>query len=184
MPQRLLLVLLVAAVATLNVAALDQTPPPPLTFELAMMTTWKTLHNRILEMAKDTVFPEDKLGWKPHPDARSVLDEFRQVTLSLQFSTAQLRGEKLDRVGVGARRKADEDKPKARASVVRDMEAAIAISYPLVEKSPTPLLIGWIRDQPSITASSSPTTARWASSRRSAASPRRSREVPNGSCAG
>ena len=27
------------------------------------------------------------------------------------------------------------------------MEAAIAISYPLVEKSPTPLLIGWIRDQ-------------------------------------
>jgi hypothetical protein len=27
------------------------------------------------------------------------------------------------------------------------MEAAIAVSYPLVEKSPNPLLIGWIEDQ-------------------------------------
>jgi hypothetical protein len=42
--------------------------------------------------------------------------------------------------------KASDGKPK-RASVVSEMVAAIAISYPLVEKSPTPLLIGWIRDQ-------------------------------------
>jgi hypothetical protein len=27
------------------------------------------------------------------------------------------------------------------------MEAAIAISYPLVEKSPMPMLVGWIEDQ-------------------------------------
>jgi hypothetical protein len=100
-----------------------------------------------LEMAKDTVFPDDKLEWRPHPDARSVLDEFRQVTMGLEFSTAQLRGEKLDRAVVVARRKADAGKPKTRASMVSEMEAAIAISYPLVEKSPTPLLIGWIRDQ-------------------------------------
>ena len=33
------------------------------------------------------------------------------------------------------------------ATLESEMEAAIAISYPLVEKSPTPLLIGWIRDQ-------------------------------------
>jgi hypothetical protein len=26
-------------------------------------------------MAKDTVFPDDKLGWKPHPDSRSVLEQ-------------------------------------------------------------------------------------------------------------
>ena len=31
--------------------------------------------------------------------------------------------------------------------MVSEMEAAIAISYPLVEKSPAPVLIGWIRDQ-------------------------------------
>jgi hypothetical protein len=48
---------------------------------------------------------------------------------------------------VRARRDADARKPQTRASIVSEMEAAIAISYPLVEKSPTPVLIGWIRDQ-------------------------------------
>ena len=151
MPHRSLLVLLVAAIATLNVltgAAQSQTPaPPPLTYERVITSTWKDLHDKILQMAKDTVFPDDKLEWKPHPDARSVLDEFRQVTNGLEWSSAQLRGEKLDVVAVRARRKADAGKPKTRASMVSEMEAAIAISYPLVEKSPTPLLIGWIRDQ-------------------------------------
>ena len=151
MPHRSLLVLLVAAIFTLKVltgAAQSQTPaPPPLTYELAITMTWKNLHDRLLEMAKDTVFPDDKLGWKPHPDARSVLEEFRQVTNGLEWSSAQLRGEKLDGPTVMARRKADAGKPKTRASIVSEMEAAIAISYPLVEKSPTPLLIGWIRDQ-------------------------------------
>ena len=148
MPHRSLLVLFVAAIATLNVVAQGQTPaPPPLTYERAITMTWKNLHDRILEMAKDTVFPDDKLDWRPHPDARSVLEEFRQVTNGLEWSSAQLRGEKLDGAAVRARRNADAGKPKTRASIVSEMEAAIAISYPLVEKSPTPLLIGWIRDQ-------------------------------------
>lgn len=148
MPHRSLLVLLVAAIATLNVAAQGQTPaPPPLTYERVITMTWKDLHDKILQMAKDTVFPDDKLEWKPHPDARSVLDEFRQVTNGLEWSSAQLRGEKLDGAAVRARRNADAGKPKTRASIVSEMEAAIAISYPLVEKSPTPVLIGWIRDQ-------------------------------------
>ena len=150
MPHRSLLVLLVAAIATLNVltGAVGQAPaPPPLTYEQVIISTWKNLHGRILEMAKDTVFPDDKLGWKPHPDARSVLEEFRQVTMGLEFSTAQLRGEKLDGAGVRARRKADDDKPKTRASVVSEMEAAIAVSYPLVEKNAQPLLVGWLDHQ-------------------------------------
>lgn len=151
MPHRSLVVLLVAAIATLNVltgAAQRQTPaPPPLTYERVITMTWKDLHDKILQMAKDTVFPDDKLEWKPHPDARSVLDEFRQVTNGLEWSSAQLRGETLDGAAVRARRAADASKPKTRASIVSEMEAAIAISYPLVEKSPTPLLIGWIRDQ-------------------------------------
>jgi hypothetical protein len=151
MPHRSVLVLLVAAIATLNLltgAAEGQTPaPPPLTYERVITMTWKDLHDKILAMAKDTVFPDDKLEWKPHPDARSVLDEFRQVTNGLEWSSAQLRGEKLDGAAVRARRNADAVKPKTRASIVSEMEAAIAISYPLVEKSPTPVLIGWIRDQ-------------------------------------
>ena len=148
MPHRSLLVLLVAAIATLNVGAQGQTPaPPPLTYEWVITSTWKNLHDKILVMAKDTVFPDDKLGWKPHPDSRSVLEEFRHVTIGLEFSSAQLRGEKLDLAKSVAREKADAGKPKTRASIVSEMEAAIAISYPLVEKSPSPVLIGWIRDQ-------------------------------------
>jgi hypothetical protein len=151
MPHRSLLVLPVAAIATLNVligAAQGQTPaPPPLTYERVITSTWTSLHDKILVMAKDTMFPDEKLGWKPHPDARSVLEEFRQVTLGLELASAQLRGEKLTGPGVAARRQADADKPKTRASVVSDMEAAIAVSYPLVEKSPNPLLVGWIEDQ-------------------------------------
>ena len=150
MPHRSPLVLLVAAIATLNlaVAVHGQTPaPPPLTYERVISNIWKDLHGKILEMAKDTVFPDDKLEWRPHPDARSVLEEFRQITLGLELSSAQLRGEKLDPAMVRARRTADAAKPKTRASIVSEMEAAIAISYPLVEKSPTPLLVGWIRDQ-------------------------------------
>jgi hypothetical protein len=151
MPHRSLLVLLVAAIATLNVltwAAQGQTPaPPPLTYERVITSIWKDLHDKILVMAKDTVFPDDKLGWKPHPDSRSVLEEFRHVTIGLELASAQLRGEKFDAAAVAARRKADAGKPKTRASIVSEMEAAIAVSYPLVEKSPNPLLIGWIRDQ-------------------------------------
>lgn len=150
MPHRSLLVLLVAAIATLDVvtaAAQGQTAAPPLTYERVITSTWKSLHDKILVMARDTAFPDEKLGWKPHPDARSVLEEFRQITLGLELASAQLRGEKLTGPGVAARRKADAEKPKTRASIVSDMEAAIAVSYPLVEKSPSPLLIGWIEDQ-------------------------------------
>ena len=64
--------LLVVATAS-SVAA--QAPQPPPTYEAAVLRTWKALHDKILVMAKDTQFPDAKLGWKPHPDSRSVLDE-------------------------------------------------------------------------------------------------------------
>ena len=151
MTHRSLLVLLVAAIATLNVhtgTVQGQTPPtpPPLTYERVITSIWKDLHDKILVMAKDTMFPDDKLVWKPHPDSRSVLEEFRHVTIGLELSSAQLRGENLDRAAVMARQQADAGKPKTRASIVSEMEAAIAVSYPLVEKSPNPRLIGWIED--------------------------------------
>ena len=73
-----------------------------------------------------------------------MLEELRHVTIGLEMTSARLRGENFDFV---AREKGDAGKPKTRASVVSEMEAAIAISYPLVEKSPKPLLIGWIDHQ-------------------------------------
>jgi hypothetical protein len=121
----------------------EQAKPAP-TYETALQNSWKSVHNKILAMAKDTQFPDDKLSWKPHPDVRSVLDEFRHVTIGLEVTAAQARGEKLD---FAAREKADASKPKTRASVVAEMEAAIAASFPLVESKPMPQLIGWLEHQ-------------------------------------
>ena len=65
MPHPSLLVLFVAATPTLNVltsTAQGKTPPPtPLTYEWVITITWKDIHDGILVMAKDTVFPDDKL---------------------------------------------------------------------------------------------------------------------------
>jgi hypothetical protein len=144
MPHRSLLEVLAVAVAASTVAAQGQPPAPPPSFEQVVARTWKNLHDKLLVMARDTQFPDDKLGWKPHPDSRSVLDELRHVTIGLEMTSARLRGEQFDFV---AREKADATKPKTRASVVSEMEAAIAASYPLVEKAPQPLLIGWIDHQ-------------------------------------
>ena len=66
------------------------------------------------------------------------------MTIGLEMTAATARGEKFD---FEAREKADASKPKTRASVVAEMEAAIAASYPLVESKPMPRLIGWIDHQ-------------------------------------
>jgi hypothetical protein len=73
-----------------------------------------------------------------------VLEEFRHVTIGLEMTTAMAKGEKFD---FAAREKADVGKPKTRASMLAEMEAAIAASYPLVESKPMPQLIGWIEHQ-------------------------------------
>jgi hypothetical protein len=137
----MLVIAVVVSTLAAGPSAAQQTPPPP-TFERTVFTTWKALHDKILVMAKD--FPEDKFGWKPHPDSRSMVEEFRHVTIGLEMATARLEGDKFD---YAARNKADESKPKTRASVVQEMEAAIAASYPLVEKNPQPFLVGWIDHQ-------------------------------------
>ena len=58
--------------------------------------------------------------------------------------SARLAGKPFD---YAARDKADASKPKTRASVVSEMEAAIAVSYPLVEKNAQPFLVGWLDHQ-------------------------------------
>jgi len=139
----------VVALATLAVgiseaAAQTTTPKPPPTYEQVIVRSWKNIHDKILVMAKDTQFPDSKLGWKPHPDSRSVLEELRHVTIGLEMTTAVAKGEKFD---FAAREKADAGKPQTRESMVKEMEAAIAASYPLVEAKPSPSLIGWLEHQ-------------------------------------
>ena len=129
---------------TLTAPITAQQAPATQTYETALYNSWKGLHDKILTMAKDTQFPDAKLGWKPHPDSRSVLDEFRHVTIGLEMTTAMAKGEKFD---FAAREKMDASKPKTRANVVAEMKAAIAASYPAIEAKPIPQLIGWLDHQ-------------------------------------
>jgi hypothetical protein len=143
--KRLSLVVTIALLASGSAAAVigEQAKPAP-TYETAIARSWQNVHNKILAMAKDTQFPDDKLAWKPHPDARTVLEELRHVTIGLEMTTAEAKGEKFD---FAAREKADSGKPKTRASMVAEMEAAIAASFPMVESKPRPQLIGWLEHQ-------------------------------------
>ena len=146
MKRLVLSMVALAAVLVMVSPAKAQTPAPkpPPTYEQVIVRSWKEIHDKILVMAKDTVFPDAKLGWKPHPDSRSVLEEFRHVTIGLEMTTAVAKGQKFD---FEAREKADATKPKTRESVVKEMEAAIAASYPLVESKPSPTLVGWLEHQ-------------------------------------
>lgn len=131
------------ASASLAAGIVEQAGPAP-TYETVLARSWEDVHNRILTIAKDTAFPDEKLAWKPHPDARSVMEELRHVTIGLEMTTAQAKGEKFD---FEARERMDASKPKTRASVVAEMEAALAASLPLIKAKPRPNLIGWLEHQ-------------------------------------
>src|SRR5262245_30953736 len=67
--NRLSLAVSIALLASGSAAAVivEQSKPTP-TYETALARSWEDVHNKILTMAKDTVFPDAKLSWKPHPD--------------------------------------------------------------------------------------------------------------------
>jgi hypothetical protein len=134
----------VAIAVCANDAAAQAASETPPTWEQQTSRSWEGLHNKILAMAKDTLLPDNKLETRPHADSRAILDEYRHVTIGLEMSTAQLKGEQFD---YPARLKRDESKPRTRASVVAEMEAAIAQSYPVVEKSASPRLLFWLEHQ-------------------------------------
>ena len=147
MPHRPLLVLLVAAIATLNVAARGQTPaPPPLTYE-RVITRPEGPPRQDPGDGQGQSVPRRQAGMEAA--SRCAIGARRippgHEWPRVELGTAARREARRRRVR--ARRNADAGKPKTRASIVSEMEVAIAVSYPLVEKSPTPLLIGWIRDQ-------------------------------------
>jgi hypothetical protein len=131
------------ASASLAAGIVEQAGPAP-TYETVLARSWEDVHNRILTIAKDTAFPDEKLAWKPHPDARSVMEELRHVTIGLEMTTAQAKGEKYD---FDAKEKEYAKRPQTRADVVAQMQAAIAASYPLVASKPSPSLVGWLEHQ-------------------------------------
>jgi hypothetical protein len=137
------LVVALACAVALPAAGQGTGQQPP-SWEQMVSRQWRALHDKILTMAKDAELPDAKLETRPHADSRTILDEYRHVTIGLEMSTAQLKGEPFD---YAARLTADESKPRTRASVVSEMETAIAASYPLVEKSASPRLLFWLEHQ-------------------------------------
>src|SRR5919197_3783670 len=87
--NRLSLVVSIALLASGSAAAVivEQAKPTP-TYETALARSWEEVHNKVLTMAKDTAFPDDKLAWRPHRDSRSVMEELRHVTIGLEMTTA------------------------------------------------------------------------------------------------
>ena len=63
-------IMAVLSLACLAMPGAAQDKPAP-TYESVILNQWRSIHDKILAMAKDTQFPDDKLGWKPHPDSRS-----------------------------------------------------------------------------------------------------------------
>ena len=139
--MKVLLSLAAAAVLGTTLAA-QQAPAAPPTYEQAVANSWKRVHDKLLAIAKD--YPEDKLGWKPHADSRSVAEELRHVTIGLKMNNAMLKGETPN---YQAMVKEAEGMPATRASIVAEMEAAIAESYPLVQSKPSSRLVGWLEHQ-------------------------------------
>jgi hypothetical protein len=138
---------LMLALGAASALAQAPAPKPPPTYEQVIVNQWKAMHNKILAMAKDTVFPEAKLGYKPHPDSRSMFYEFRHVTIGLETTTALAKGEKYD---FSAKEKEYDARPESREAVVKEMEAAIAASYAVLDApgfKPPPQLIGWLAHQ-------------------------------------
>jgi hypothetical protein len=138
---------IVLAIGVHALSAQTPAPKPPPTYEQVIVNQWKAMHNKILAMAKDTVFPEAKLGYKPHPDSRSMYYEFRHVTIGLETTTALAKGEKYD---FSAREKEFDARPESREAIVKEMEAAIAASFAVLDApgfKPPPQLIGWLAHQ-------------------------------------
>ena len=82
--------MMLLAVLVVGAPALAQTttPKPPPTYEQVIVRGWKATHDKLLIMAKDTVYPDAKLTYKPHPDSRTVAQELRYVTIGLEMTTA------------------------------------------------------------------------------------------------
>ncbi len=78
-----------APVEATSYGAQEKDQPP--TAEQIMLRSWKSIHRRLIEMAKD--FPEEKFDYRPHPDSRSFLEEIWHVTAVARVTAAQIKGE-------------------------------------------------------------------------------------------
>lgn len=138
--QRAITVLLTVVLLTAGTALLQaQENKEAPTSEKVFFAHWKRVHNKVLAMARDTEFPEEKFNARPHPDARGYQQEIWHITAILQWRTYAAKGEKTPK-GLFS----DEGRPTDRAGMVAELEAAIEESYKVLENNFDPANIRWL----------------------------------------
>ena len=110
------------------------------TYEGVLVKQWENIQGKLLAMAEDKQFPEDKFDFKPHPDSRSWIEEIWHVTSSADSVNVICRGEKPD---FGALFN-DEGRPRDRAGLVAALKKANKASAEALAKMPSPQIIGWV----------------------------------------
>jgi len=74
--------------------AAAQQQPPPQTPEERFRRAWSNTMAKLVEMAED--FPEEKYGYKPHPDSRTFGEELMHVASVNTRLARQAKGEQVD----------------------------------------------------------------------------------------
>ena len=74
--------------------AAAQQQPPPQTPEERFRRSWGNTMAKLVEMAED--FPEEKYGYKPHPDSRTFGEELMHVASVNTRLARQAKGEQVD----------------------------------------------------------------------------------------
>lgn len=105
-----------------------------------MVKTWTRFMDKVIAMAGDEGYPEDKFDSRPHPDSRSYAEELRHVALVGEAFARRARGEEVD---FGPLR-AKEKEPATRAERVAELEAARDAFAAVLAEKERPDLIGFI----------------------------------------
>ena len=105
---------------------------------------WKSVHKKILDMAKD--FPEEMYGSRPHPDSRSFAEEIHHVIIGAEMFAAQLEESEFN---YGGRVEFYKQRPETRENLVSDLEAAIkAVVTELSKQAGSPAQLAfWLGHQ-------------------------------------
>lgn len=139
MRKTFLLAGVLASLAIGTVAARAQSAELTPTQE-AMVRAWKSFTGKVIAMAEDEGFPEDKFGYRPHPDSRSFAEELRHVALATGVFAKRARGEEASFQGLGAK----EQESISRAEMVAELKASSEEFVKVLEEKERPNLIGFI----------------------------------------
>jgi len=90
-------------------AAKKAPPKPAPSPSQAVLDSWNDIGRKLIAIAED--LPEDKYGYKPHPDSRTFVGTLLHVSASMYFFTDTAEGKK---ARFGDDPKADDYKTKAQ----------------------------------------------------------------------